>query len=122
MANPQWPATLPDLVERVGYRETLRSAAIASKMESGRKKRRRRFTTAPKPIDAPIALTLTEMGTFETFWENDLAFGALPFDHKVASTGNNVTFAFRDPEKPPEFTPEAGAKLWRVTLQLEVLP
>ena len=122
MANPQWPAGLPDLVERQGYREGLKAGAIATRMDSGRKKRRRRFTNTPSDIDIPLKMTLAEKATFYSFWDNDIAFGALPFDWVRPSDSTNVTFAFREPQRPSFIEPEPGAKLWRIVLQLEILP
>ena len=123
MANPSWTAAgLPGEVERQGYRRRLPSVGIATRMESGARKRRRRFTAAPVPITMPFLMTAAERGLFETFFNDTLKGGTLAFDWIVPDTGAAATFAFVNPAEPPEFVPEVGAKLWRVVLELEILP
>ena len=44
MANPTWPASLPQYVQEGGYQETLQDQTVESNMETGPAKIRRRFT------------------------------------------------------------------------------
>ena len=122
MANPQWPPALPQEVLRPGYREQIKATAITQTMESGRKKRRRRFTNAPEPADLPVELDSAQVDIFKVFFNDTLKGGVLAFDWINPRNQGVVTYAFRDPSEPPEVLPEPGGKLWRTLLRLEVEP
>lgn len=117
---PTWPGTLPDYALKKGYSEQIVPATtLRSPMESGARKRRRRFTTGPKLIRITMPLTDAQITIFQSFYETDLEGGALSFTFTHPRTDASVTVAFREEPKP--IVPE-GATTYYLEMTLEVLP
>ena len=120
MANPTWPSSLPvPLVEGVSY--TSQDNIIRSQMDAGVAKIRRRFTAVPEDVSFQLLLTLAQIQTLVDFHDITLK-GVLPFDwiefrKPEADWGTLVTYRFKS---RPTFVPVHG-KLWRATLELELL-
>ena len=115
-----WPASLPQGL-MVGTGDQRQPAALRSEMDSGPAKQRRRFTAAIRNLSVPIILTNTQRATFDTFFITTLLEGVLPFDWVDPKDGSTVEYRFT---APVEFSLLSGGaeRLWRGTLNLEILP
>ena len=122
MANPVWPASLPQKVLVDGYSEEPQSQVIRTEMDAGPKKTRRRFTAATRSIPVSMNLDLTQLDTFETFFDSDLQGGSLVFDMPHPRTGATVVMQIvGDP--PYRLTPIGGGnEYWRLAMSLEQQP
>lgn len=125
MSAALWPSSLPVAPELSGYAEGMGKQVLRTEMDIGPAKLRRRSTAAPRPYNMPITLTAAQLDTLTGFWQDDCQGGAL-------------AFVLRHPRKPLEtilcrFTEEPswnaiaandaeGGKMYRLTLQLEILP
>ena len=86
---PSWPASLPQEVLAGGYGRAPGTLGIRSNPERGRARQRKRFSSKPHRVQVRFQMTVAQLATFETFWEDTLGGGALSFD-------------FFDPEDPGE--------------------
>lgn len=121
MPNPVWPIDLPQDVFTEGYDEGLPDVALRTQMDAGPAKTRRRHTAAPRPLNVTVGLSRAQAASFDDFFTEDLAGGALSFDWIHPRTLAAVTLRFVTPP-PPRIVPEPGAQRWRVALTLEVMP
>lgn len=119
MATAAWPAGLPTVPERSGYARRPKPSVIAFGTEVGPGKRRRRSSVRETLVECVLSLTLAQRATFETFFRDTIADGALPFTMADAVDGASVKWLF-DPADPYVFVPQ-GATHWRLTLKLERL-
>tara|TARA_B100000700_G_scaffold189815_1_gene209166 strand:- start:36821 stop:37183 length:363 start_codon:yes stop_codon:yes gene_type:complete len=119
---PTWPPNLPDRPDASGYSEKPTSQVVRSSMEAGPAKVRRRFTAAPTDMTLRYDLLSREgVDTFEAFFNNDLAGGALAFDFPHPRHGTAVSVRIvGDP--PYELTPRGSGRFWTLALKVEVLP
>lgn len=115
---PAWPSNLPDFVLRDGYEEGFKDLVIRTKQDSGATKRRKRFSDGPEPYKFPLEFTSDELDDFRTFYEDDIASGALSFTKLHPRTGVTETWAFTGPVRPAR---SAGHDSYLVTLELEKL-
>lgn len=121
MTTPAWPATLPQFVLESGYGEALPDVTIESQVDGGAPKRRRRFTTAWRPIDCAIECDATQAATFETFWGATCASGSLDFTWVHPRTRTAATFRWRG--GPPQAQVFGAANVrYRLTLWLLTAP
>lgn len=114
-----WPASLPQVPTHEAYGETGKFPVIQAPIEQGPPLSRRRFTAAVVPVQCSYVFTGAQLVTFEAFWNNDIAMGALPYTAPVrGNVANTATFqntaAFQLAPMP--------RKHWRVTLTLLRLP
>ncbi|WP_430914067.1 hypothetical protein [Methylobacterium sp. sgz302541] len=79
MSIPFWPSDLPQRVSRNGFGETFRDGRLRTAMEAGPPKMRRRFSSAVRPIQASIEVTVDGKARLERFWSEEAAGGTLPF-------------------------------------------
>lgn len=114
-----WPVTLPTDIEKDTYEEGFADTMLRSPMDTGRAKRRRRFTAAPKKLKVTKVLTSTQLDAFITFFEDTIAGGATKFNYTHPRTGGTVEVAFT---KTPEPARPFGVDHYKVVLDLEVLP
>lgn len=114
-----WPASLPDFVLREGFGEGFKKLAIRTLTDSGRAKRRKRFSDAPVPHTFPIEFSSDQLTTFQTFFNDTLGGGALSFTKTNPRTGVTDTFAFT--ASPDEAT-ATGPDSYIAILTLELLP
>lgn len=121
MASVIWPPSLPQtqFMPLVLRRQP---NVIATQMDIGPAKLRKRSTKVRFETDVNMELTGAQLETFWTFWSN-IGDGALPFDWERPDTDATVEMRFRN-GMPPEFTLAIGAaksaRLWTGTLELEV--
>jgi hypothetical protein len=97
MANAAWPGNLPAYVNEGGYSEALPDQALESEMDSGPPRVRRRFSTNWRPFGFQMSMTAAQKLAFETFYNDTLFGGTMPFDwvHPIHRTA--ATFRFRKP-------------------------
>ena len=117
MANAVWPASLPQDAERP-HKEKFQENTVRTPMDAGPDKVRRRYTAGVKAVQASMQMTKAQTITLETFFDDTLKGGSLPFDWLLPRTAATATFRFT---APPELTHIAGLN-WDVQLQLEILP
>ncbi|MEX2642888.1 MAG: hypothetical protein WD270_05515 [Acetobacterales bacterium] len=120
MANDAWPASLPQDALANGYREQLSPNVVQSDTDSGRPKRRPRFTKPPrKPIRIPMEMTRAQVATFEEFFETTLNDGVKPFDFTHPRLLTTATFYF-NADRGPDIQPLGNGQRWTVNLDLEI--
>lgn len=117
-----WPATLPQtalLGATIGDDES----RLISSMDAGPALVRKRFTSFTQSIAAPIILTGAQLATFNTFYRTTLNQGTNSFTWKNPADDSTVSMRFK---KPPVWqsirSGSPDERLWRSTLELEVLP
>lgn len=118
MPNPVWPASLPQAPETPSYRETRPDQILRTGMDSGPAKLRRRFTAQVRETQMAFIMTRAQVATFDSFVENDLNAGALPFTFTDVRRQVAVTLRLRE---PPSYQ-TLGPDVWRVTVPAEIMP
>lgn len=123
MANPTWPSTLPQKPLLSGLAEQTPNTAIRTSMETGPAKVRRRYTAGVRKFPVSFVLTAAQVATMDTFLQETIMSGALPFDWLHPRTGAAVSFRVipESADTLNTFTP-LGAGLWQTSLNLEVMP
>jgi hypothetical protein len=75
MATPTFPTTLPEpSTDSYSFKPV--NGLVRTEMDSGYARVRRRFTQTPTEIEVNFKFTLTQLGIFEKFFEQDLLGGA----------------------------------------------
>jgi len=96
---------------------------IASQVDEGPAKARRRGALRTKPLDPTYVFPRAQFPDFEEFYEETLGEGTLPFDwpDPVAAVTRRVRFR---PGEQEAYTAELepGGKNYLVTCKIEVLP
>lgn len=113
-----WSITLPDYLETAGFEQKGANTVIATQMECGAPKRRRRYTAAIKPVKGGLILTATQLATLDSFYENSTAGGSLPFQWKNPITRATCMMMFTE---PPSYT-HLGGETWHASLSMEIRP
>ena len=119
MANPTWPAGLPELVAVDGYEERPPDTALRTRMDAGPAKVRRRFTAGTRPLSVQLDIDAAQVETLDSFYMAALQGGALAFDWTHPRTQAAATLRFL---RPPVYRPRTSDAAWRATLELEILP
>ena len=119
MANPIWPAGLPQLVAVDGYGEQPPDTTLRTRMDAGPAKVRRRFTAGVRPLSVRLDLDATQVGVLDAFYVATLEGGALAFDWVHPRTQAAATLRF---VRPPAYRPLSSDAAWSAALQLELLP
>lgn len=124
MANPVWPAGLPQVPLKQGFSKKPKKQVISSPVERGKRKIRRKTTGKISVIAAVYRMTQAQFDDiFEPFFDTTLGGGALPFDLPDPKGGAGtlaVTFN-PDPDAPYDPRESLPGKL-DVVVQLETLP
>lgn len=118
-----WPATLPPTQFR-GVARKPQDPVLRTQTDSGPVKTRLKYTAVPIRVTTRTIFSGTQLLAFMTWFENDLAFGALSFDWTDPMDGTTVAFRFTE---PPEFVnlrpaPIPANRLWEGQLSLEIMP
>mgnify|MGYP000884912405 FL=1 len=113
-----WPVGLPQIPLRDGYVETEPNVIKRTDMDEGPAKQRPRFTVGIRPFLVQLEMDLDQVAIFETFYEDTLKDGTLPFTWKHPRTQVNTDFYIRQTQK----VKMQGARNYRVTMALEVMP
>lgn len=109
-----WPSTLPTSFLAEGYAETLGNNAIRSNMSQGPPKTRRRYTSAPRQVTGAMEMTPDQRETLETFYDQAIASGTLPFEFSPYGRPETYEWLFVE---PPTLAP-LGEATWRVSMRL----
>lgn len=123
-----WPATLPQAPLLEGYSRGEGKAVLRTDMDAGPDKLRRRSTGVPAPLQYAVAASTAQLAIFRAFWRDDLQQGALPYYLPDPEDGEETLLVrfLEEPSWTPLPAPDpdgpAGAKMWRLALQLEILP
>ena len=116
---PSWPASLPQQLSQRGYSESLADNVIRTSVDAGPEKRRKRFTAAVRPLSGSMVMTSAQIDTMTTFFDTDLASGALAFDlNAPRDQTTTLSVVFR---QPPSWT-NLGGDSYAVTLEMEIQP
>jgi hypothetical protein len=115
---PNWPATLPQCLEVIGYGTALQSNLLRTAMDTGPAKVRRRSTAGVRPVTGRITVDKTDLATLVAFFDDSTLSGAIRFAWTDPDTGAAVEMRF---VSPPQWTAH-GAGKYLVALDLEILP
>jgi len=119
----QWPASLPQN-QFIGVTTEDDDSVLRTQMDAGPVTRRNRYTSYRVLVTTPITLTGVQKITFDNFFRQTLANGALSFLWSDPTTDSQMKFTF---VRPPKLTMIRGApnpenRVWQGELQLEVRP
>ncbi|MFQ6550506.1 hypothetical protein AADZ90_021395 [Aestuariibius sp. 2305UL40-4] len=120
---PTWPATVPCRFRVPSLTETGPIGnLIETPTSAGPSKKRRRFTAAIRQIEFTTGqLTLAQADTFEAWFENDLADGALSFDMKHPRTRDLRRWQFSVGAQKYAIAHLSGS-LYSISFTLDLLP
>lgn len=118
MANPTWPATLPQVLLLEGMQEQSPNVTVRTSMDAGPAKVRRRFSAGVRNFQGRLVLTTEQVETLDVFHQETLLGGAVAFDWTHPRKGTAVAMRIIE---PPAYRP-LGAGQWETALSLEVLP
>lgn len=118
MLNLVWPSSLPQRPTVGGYQERFAETTLRTTMDAGTAKVRRRFTAAPRQIEATFKVNAAQTGILKTFFEDMTAGGALPFGWTHPREGTPATFRFLEAPRVAAIT----GTLFTVAVKLEHLP
>lgn len=85
-----WPATIPQVPSLDDYSAADVDATLRSGMDSGPEKVRRRYTAVPENLTCTFIMSTAQHTTFQTFFRDTIARGAIPFDWVHPETGAAV--------------------------------
>ena len=114
-----WPGTLPgfDKMLADGYEAVMVDNIIATEMDVGPPKIRRRSSAGVEPISGSMRMTATQLATFKTFYNTTINYGADEFDATHPETGGACTMIFMG-----QPTRRAAGIDWIVSFMIGVLP
>lgn len=112
-----WPAILPAPALST-LKEAPPNNVLRSTMDKGPAKLRRRTTANTRPLSFELALTSAELTVLDEFYVTDTFSGVDAFDYTHPRTGLGCSARFAE---PPQYSEQEGV-LYRVTVQLEILP
>lgn len=114
-----WPVGLPQIPLQDGYAETEPDVIRRTEMDEGPAKQRPRFTVGIRPFLVQVELDVDQVVIFQTFYDDTLKDGTIPFSWKHPRTQVNTDFRFVG---QPQKMRVQGARNWRITMALEVMP
>lgn len=118
MASIDWPATLPQTLQRDGLSTKDQSAVVRTDMDTGPAKVRLRFTAAVENIKGNILLTEEQLAIFQTFFRTTTKRGTLRFNMLHPVSCQTKEFRFKG---EPDINPSSEGH-FIASLELEVLP
>ena len=113
-----WPTTLPQSPLQAGFSESLPNNVIRTSMDLGPPKVRRRDTAGVRPMVFKMKMSTAQVATLETFFEDDLSSGVMPFYYTHPRTGATVSIQFI---VPPRIR-AADGRWWAVDMNVLILP
>ena len=119
MAANSWPATLPQLVSVVGYRERPPQTVVRTQMDVGPDKIRQRSSAGTREVQGELDLTEAQVEILDDFFVNDLSHGALDFDW--VDPRNQAAYELRFVNRPT-YQPVGSSVAWTASIQLEIMP
>ena len=118
MANPLWPASLPQKPLMSGFSETMPNLVVRSQTDTGPAKMRIRSTAMASPIIGRMLMTGTQIGLLETFGRSTLVEWTSVFDFTDPVTRTTIQARFVE---VPSWTHVSG-NYFSVQLSLEEVP
>lgn len=116
-----WPGTLPQRLLVDGYSRGSADGRLVSQMDAGPPQIRRRTTAAVRPLRGSMILTLAQQVILDTFVQDTLLGGSLPFKFpKQPWDGVTYVRVMFGQELPSDSN--MGGDNWPVTLDLLILP
>lgn len=121
MADAVWPVSLPPEPRLKEYQETPPDLTLRTAVSAGPDKVRRRNSANVRVAEFTFDFTQEQWETFDEFFLETIAGGALPFELTRPSTGNVADFRIVG---LPRYTPLSPRSLgrWVVRFQAEMLP
>lgn len=120
MADPVWPAALPQTPLRDGYSEEPQNNVLETPTDAGPGESRRRYTAVAVKNGYSFRMTQPQTMTFETFWRQQIFDGSIPFVMMHSRKGADARFRSIAPYKIVPW-PEGG-NTYLVNLFLKELP
>lgn len=151
MARPQWPNTLPQIMESDGYEEALPDATKRTQMDDAVPVVRRLGRDGVSLLSGVVVMTAAQARILDAFYRDDLGYGTAAFvwpacSFRVSSGGTIQYNSFDEVQdfdllidfdnligytavidtvcrfvKPPRHSAPDGINI-AVTLELEILP
>ena len=119
---PNWPEFMPAPVDNDIAIGAPIGAALRTSMDAGPAKQRPRFTAAPQPVTLVFKpISAANLAAFETFYKEDLSYGALDFHMQHPITDVVERFRFVASQEPWGMKP-IGKDAYRLNVNLERLP
>lgn len=123
MADPIWPAALPQ--NPFGASDPVYTPAdniLATTMQ-GATKRRPLFTAVPETLTVKLQLSPTQRAVLRTFLKDTLGY-VMPFTWIDFRTGQPATYCYASKALPPEqyLGEDETGTWWLVQFDLELLP
>lgn len=123
MANPVWPNTLPQSPKISGLSETPPGQILRTDQDVGPAMTRPRSTADVRVFAIELAVSRTQLDTFDSFFVTTLRGGALAFDWKNPRTGNVATFRIVGKPTYSSFKPNSAPSVpRRIGFTMEQLP
>lgn len=82
-----WPSSLPQVPLRSGYSLQYSEGRVITDMDQGPRRIRSVFPNQPQQFTVQFLLTPAQLEAFNTFWNGDLANGAIAVALPVMSAG-----------------------------------
>ncbi len=115
----EWPSGVPTTVVRESFSRGAKSVVIRSENDHGPVKRRRRFTAATRKVTYVLYMTAAQLVTFENWFDDDAAGGALSFNFYDPVTEETKVHTFVETY---EASHTSGFDQYRVSMKLEIMP
>lgn len=115
-----WPASLPQTPLQSGFVEDLPRLTVATEMDAGPSKVRRRFTAGVIKYTMEFSMDSTQVVTFREFFIDTTKGGSVKFNFPDLYAGSTSEFRFDVSEGVPQIKPEEGR--YRVSVKMEKLP
>ena len=116
-ASVTWDASLPTCPE-TQYSESFKDNVIRSDMDAGMQKMRQRYTRQQRMLNVSYLLTDAQKATFYTFFDS-IKGGALQFNLPNPLGGASIVVRLTKALTGPTYVTK---NLWRIQMELEVLP
>lgn len=111
-----WPASLPPLPNRQGFRRRPKSRILGFDTDVGPGKRRLRSSILIRLHDVPFTMTWAQRSAFETWFVATISSGVSSFTWVDPVTSTSTRWRF-DKDAPYEIVPQGD--IWLVTCKLE---
>jgi hypothetical protein len=117
---PTWPAGLPQCPVLNAFSEQRQRNVVAFSPDVGPPKMRKRSTAVAVLTSVAYRMTTSHLATFNTFYEDTLEDGTLPFDweHPITNVTYSWMFDAREAPRIDRMTPAT----FRVSFSLLRLP
>lgn len=122
MTLPAWPTDLPKPV-RSAYSASWSDGRQMRSSEYGPPAARLRTSAVPSMVALTVKLSRSEKAVFDTFWQQDLRWGALPFTMADPTTdGWGLLAADGSPVLDAEGNPILLSRTWTCLFAQDGLP